>query len=80
MNLNQIERARHARVTALVAQQYPDAPPDLQARIVEEYIDAELRMEAVDYAERRDELEATECVESCDFWRTGEGQYHGIIH
>lgn len=71
MNRNQIELARHARVTALVAQQYPDAPPDLQARIVSEYIAAELAMEERDYAEAERAVEA---------WATGQDFPHGVLH
>jgi len=77
MNRNQYEVARRARIVAEVARQYPDDNQEEQAAIVEDWIDDELQAEAEDHAEYLENIEDTPCLQSCDDWGTGEGQFHG---
>lgn len=82
MNRNQYEIARRARIVAAVAEAYPDDTPDEQAGIVEDWIADELAEQYAEQAYEREtfgEPEDTPCVQSCDFWGTGEGRYHGVI-
>lgn len=79
MNRNRYEIARRDRIVARVNRDYPDHTPEDRGMMVEELIEEELRLEAVDRADYLENIEDTPCVESADIWGTGEGRYHGII-
>lgn len=80
MNRNKIERERYANVAAMMARQYPDVSQQELDEIIEEEIEDQLWNEAADRAEDLAYgIEDSPCLQSCDFWGTGEGAYHGVI-
>lgn len=59
------------------ARRNPDANAEQLAESAADILDGWERDAAEEH--QHDGIEDTPCIESCDFWGTGEGRYHGVI-
>jgi hypothetical protein len=65
------------RALALAARRNPDATAE---ELMESAVDIIMDWRRDDAEEREHRgVEDSPCLQSCDFWGTGEGRYHGVI-